>query len=37
MINLYWNIGKMIVDMQEGNVKAKYGDYLIKTIINKID
>lgn len=24
MINLYWNIGKMIVDMQEGNVKAKH-------------
>lgn len=32
MINLYWNIGKMIVDMQEGNDKAKYGDHLIDNI-----
>lgn len=26
MINLYWNIGKMIVERQEGNNRAKYGD-----------
>ena len=24
MINLYWNIGKMIVEMQGGNEKARY-------------
>lgn len=32
MINLYWNIGKIIVVMQDGNKKAKYGDYLIKEL-----
>lgn len=32
MINLYWNIGKMIVEMQHGNAKAKYGEYLIKEL-----
>jgi hypothetical protein len=36
MINLYWNIGKMIVDMQEGNIKAKYGDYLIERVAEKL-
>jgi len=32
MINLYWNIGKIIVEKQEGNTRAKYGDYLIENI-----
>ena len=32
MINLYWNIGKIIVVMQDGNKKAKYDDYLIKEL-----
>ena len=32
MINLYWNIGKMIVEMQGGNPKAKYGEYIIKEL-----
>ena len=32
MINLYWNIGKIIVVMQDGNKKSKYGDYLIKEL-----
>ena len=36
MINLYWNIGKMIVEMQEGNTKAKYGDYLIERVSKKL-
>lgn len=36
MINLYWNIGKMIVEMQKGNVKAKYGDYLIERVSEKL-
>lgn len=30
MIDLYWSIGKMIVEKQEGNVRAKYGDNLIE-------
>lgn len=32
MINLYWNIGKMIVDMQGGNEKAKYKDYITQEL-----
>ena len=32
MINLYWNIGKMIVEKQEGHNRAKYGDYLIESL-----
>ena len=27
MINLHWNIGRIIVEKQKGNDKAKYGDY----------
>ena len=36
MINLYWNIGKMIVERQEKNPRAKYGDYLIENISKKL-
>jgi len=36
MINLYWNIGKMIVEKQEGNKRAKYGDLLIDGISDKL-
>lgn len=36
MINLYWNIGKMIVDKQSGNKRAKYGDLLIECISKKL-
>ena len=36
MINLYWTIGKMIVEKQEGNKRAKYGDYLIKQLSIKL-
>lgn len=36
MIDLYWNIGKMIVERQEGHNRAKYGDYLIETISNQL-
>lgn len=36
MINLYWNIGKMIVDKQSGNKRAKYGDLLIESISKKL-
>ena len=37
MINLYWNIGKMIVERQEGNNRAKYGDLLINGISKKLN
>ena len=36
MINLYWNIGKIIVDKQSGNKRAKYGDLLIEGISKKL-
>ena len=36
MINLYWNIGKMIVERQAKNPRAKYGDYLIENISKKL-
>ena len=36
MINLYWNIGKMIVELQKGEEKAKYDDYLIERISIKL-
>ena len=36
MINLYWNIGKMIVEKQGGNKRAKYGDLLIEGISIKL-
>ena len=36
MINLYWNIGKMIVEKQKGEKRAKYGDLLIIAISRKL-
>ena len=36
MINLYWNIGKIIVKKQDGNTRAKYGDFLIDNISLKL-
>lgn len=36
MINLHWNIGKMIVEKQKGNSRAKYGDLLIEGISKKL-
>lgn len=36
MIKLYWNIGKLVVDKQNGNHRAKYGDYLIDNISKKL-
>lgn len=32
MINLYWNIGKMIFEKQNGQSRANYGDYLLKQL-----
>ena len=36
MIDLYWNIGKMIVERQGGYKRAKYGDLLIEEISKKL-
>jgi len=36
MINLYWNIGRIIVEKQNGYDRAKYGDYLIEKLSNQL-
>ena len=36
MINLYWNIGKMIINMQGGNDKAGYKDYILENLSIKL-
>lgn len=36
MVQAYWQIGKMIVDKQGGEARAKYGDGLIKELSSKM-
>lgn len=36
MVLAYWQIGKMIVEKQGGEARAKYGDGLIKELSNKM-
>lgn len=36
MLNLYWNIGKMIVEIQGGETKTKYGEYIINNLAIKL-
>ena len=36
MINLYWNIGRIIIEKQNGQDRAKYGDYLIENLSNQL-
>lgn len=36
MLNLYWNIGKIIMEIQEGNKRATYGKEILKTLSNKL-
>ena len=36
MVNLYWNIGKMIVEKQGKTARAKYGDSLIEEVSKKL-
>ena len=36
IINLYWNIGKIIVEIQEGKERAKYGDKVLEKLSNKL-
>lgn len=36
MINLYWNIGKIIVEKQNGQDRAKYVDYIIENLSNQL-
>lgn len=32
MIEAHWNIGKLIVEEQNGQEKAEYGDFIIKNL-----
>lgn len=36
MLNLYWNIGKIIIDNQGGEEKAEYGDYIIESLSKRL-
>lgn len=36
MLNLYWNIGKIIIDMQEGMIRASYGDAMLEKLSEKL-
>ena len=36
MVYLHWNIGKMIVERQDGKNRAKYGDLLIEEISKRL-
>ena len=36
MINLYWNIGKIIMEIQQGNQRASYGDSILEKLSNKL-
>ena len=36
MVNLYWNIGKMIVEKQGGETRAQYGDLLVEGISKRL-
>jgi predicted nuclease of restriction endonuclease-like (RecB) superfamily len=36
MVEAYWNIGKIIVDIQCGSKKAEYGDFLLKKLSTEI-
>ena len=36
IINMHWNIGKMIIERQGGSSRAKYGELLIKGISNRL-
>jgi len=36
ILNLYWNIGKIIVDIQDGKNRAKYGDKILENLSLKL-
>ena len=35
MLNLYWNIGKIIMEIQQGDERAPYGDAVLVNIETK--
>jgi len=36
MVEAYWNIGKLIVEAQNGEGKAEYGEFLIKNLSKEL-
>ena len=36
MLNLYWNIGKTIMEIQHGNERASYGETILKKLSEKL-
>ena len=36
MLNLYWNIGKAIIEKQQGDERASYGDYVLDKLSQKL-
>lgn len=36
MLNLYWNIGKVIMEIQNGNERATYGDAVLEKLSEKL-
>jgi hypothetical protein len=32
MVEAYWNVGKLIVEAQDGNERAEYGEELLKNL-----
>lgn len=36
MLNLYWNIGKVIMEIQQGNERASYGKSVLENLSKKL-
>lgn len=36
MLNLYWHIGKIIIEIQDGDERAKYGDEILEKLSIKL-
>ena len=36
MLNLYWNIGKIIIEIQQGDERATYGDNVLEKLSEKL-
>ena len=36
MLNLYWNIGKAIMEIQQGDERASYGDSVLDKLSQKL-
>ncbi len=36
MLNLYWNIGKVIMELQKGDERASYGDAVLDKLSQRL-